>query len=283
MQSRSTPYHPQGNNARERFNRIMIKTVRENEEKDWNRHLSKLAFAYNVTVNRSTGFSPHFLMFGREPRLPIDSVFQVSEGEKAKMRKSHEAYADEWQKLMNQAFEIVKKNKEKSSNYNKKCYDKKSCGATIDVGDRVLSRNREKGGTGNLRSFWEDIVYKVVKMDTDIPVIVIKPEKGGKEKRVYRNDLLKCNLILPDPACEIGCECDLSTLKTNKLKRSKWDPRSILACIAGGSHIFANYSLSVDAVLCDKSSNTQRIYRANWLSFSSIISTCVCVIARYTG
>ena len=62
-----------------------------------------------------------------------------------------------------------------------------------------------------------------------------------------------------------------------------WDPRSILACIAWGSPIFSNYSLSVDAVLCDNSPNTQRIYRGNWLHFSSIISTRVCVIAWYTG
>ncbi len=209
-QSRTTPYHPQGNGATERFNRTMInmlKTLGENEKKDWSRHLSKLAFAYNVTVSRSTGFSPHFLMFGREPRLPIDAVFQLGEGEKPKMRKSHEAYVDHWQNSMNQAFEIVKKNKQKCGEYNKKCYDKKSRGVDLEIGDRVLSRNREKGGTGKLRSFWEDTVYKVVKKDADIPVIVIKPEKGGKEKRVHRNDLLRCNLILPDPDDQIPCEC----------------------------------------------------------------------------
>ena len=202
-QSRTTPYHPQGNGATERFNRTMInmlKTLGEHEKKDWNNHLSKLAFAYNATVSRSTGFSPHFLMFGREPRLPIDSVFQLGETEQSKLRKSHETYVDNWQAAMNQAFEIVKRNKEKLGAYNKKCYDKRVRGAELDVGDRVLSRNREKGGTGKLRSYWEDTVYTVVSKDADIPVFVIRPEKGGKKtKRVHRNDLLKCDLILPDP------------------------------------------------------------------------------------
>ena len=219
-QSRTTPYHPQGNGATERFNRTMInmlKTLGENEKKDWSRHLSKLAFAYNVTVSRSTGFSPYYLMFGREPRLPIDSVFQIGEGEKPKMRKSHESYADDWQNSMNQAFEIVKKNKQKKGEYNKKVYDKRARGVDLEIGDRVLSRNREKGGTGKLRSFWEDTVYKVVKKDADIPVIVIKPEKGGKEKRVHRNDLLRCNLILPDPDDE---QTPVSAPKSKKKSES---------------------------------------------------------------
>ena len=68
----------------------------------------------------------------------------------------------------------------------------------MEVGDRVLLRNREKGGTGKLRNFWEEKVYTVVKKDEEIPVITIKPEAGGKEKRVHRNNLLKCNFILPE-------------------------------------------------------------------------------------
>ena len=62
----------------------------------------------------------------------------------------------------------------------------------------MLLRNREKGGTGKLRSFWETTVYRVVKKDPEIPVYTIEPETGKKvRKRVHRNNIFKCNAILP--------------------------------------------------------------------------------------
>jgi len=33
----------------------------------------------NSTVNRATGYSPHFLLFGRHSHLPIDLMFGISE------------------------------------------------------------------------------------------------------------------------------------------------------------------------------------------------------------
>ena len=197
--SRTTPYHPMGNGMTERMNRTiinMVKTLGENEKKDWARHLSKLAFAYNATVHSTTKFTPYFLLFGREPRLPIDSVLEIDDGQ-GKIRKSYEKYAEDWKCSMNQAYEIARKHQEKVGQRNKVYYDKRARGAELVVGDRVLTRNREKGGTGKLRSHWENKVYKVIGKSDDIPVYVIEPEDGGKTKRVHRNDLLRCNAILP--------------------------------------------------------------------------------------
>ena len=233
-QSRTTPYHPQGNGLTERMNRTligMLKTLEEEEKVDWARHLPKLAYAYNVTVSKSTGFSPYFLLFGKEPRLSIDSVFEIEENPK-KIRKSYETFAENWKESMNQAFQIAREHSEKAGQANKQRYDKKSRGVELELGDRVLTRNREKGGTGKLKAFWEHKVYTVVEKDPDIPVIVIKPEGGGKKKRVHRNDLLRCNLILP---AESDGESETAGAKKNiekkhqeqkKRNERKKDPKS---------------------------------------------------------
>ena len=77
-QSRTTPYHPQGNGQYERMNRSLIHLLRslnQNDKSRWTIHLSKLIHAYKVTLHASTGFTPFFMMFGREENLPVDSSF----------------------------------------------------------------------------------------------------------------------------------------------------------------------------------------------------------------
>jgi hypothetical protein len=50
---------------------ILSKLVNERQD-DWDRCLPQALFAYRSTVQTSTGFSPHFLMFGRETGIPVD-------------------------------------------------------------------------------------------------------------------------------------------------------------------------------------------------------------------
>ena len=200
--SRTTPYHPQGDGQTERMNRTlinMLKTLSEEEKQSWNKHLSKLAFAYNVTSHSTTGFSPYFLMFGRNPKLPVDGMFEIDVGSNENIQKTHKKYADEWERSMNQAFRIVREKAKNQGERNRKYYNRKIHGVDIEVGDRVLLKNHAKGGTGKLRNYWEERVYIVVAKDEDIPVYTIKPEVGiGTSKRVHRNNIMNCNLLLTD-------------------------------------------------------------------------------------
>ena len=57
----------------------MIGKLEDEHKGQWPRHLSKLTHAYNSTRSAVTGYSPHFLMFGQWPRLPIDFMFPTHE------------------------------------------------------------------------------------------------------------------------------------------------------------------------------------------------------------
>ena len=71
----TTPYHPQTNGQHERFNSTLINvlgTLPKEKKSEWKNHIGALVHVYNCTQNSVTGFSPYFLMFRRQPHLPVD-------------------------------------------------------------------------------------------------------------------------------------------------------------------------------------------------------------------
>ena len=64
----------------ERLNPIiinMLKNLAREQKSRWCDHLNKLSFVYNCTRNDSTGFSPYYLLFGRNPRLFVDLMSEL--------------------------------------------------------------------------------------------------------------------------------------------------------------------------------------------------------------
>ena len=220
--SKTTPYHPQGNGQTERFNRTlcnMLKALPEKSKRDWKNELHKLAFAYNSTVHKTTGYSPFYLMFGRQSKLPIDQMFDVYEPEVV-LGKSHEQFVEDWHSSMKEAFEIAREKIRKTAGYNKQNFDLKAKAGDLEIGDRVLVRNlREKGGTGKLRNHWESAFFEVLEKKDNLPVFKVKNMNKSSDIRVlHRNLMMKCE-DLPLDIFE-GEKADMSTNKKQKTKET---------------------------------------------------------------
>ena len=77
-------YNPTGNAFCERFHRYLnsaITTLKPGsaDSPEWDRLVPAVLFSYRCSINDATGFSPYYLLHGKEPPMPEDLLFQVSE------------------------------------------------------------------------------------------------------------------------------------------------------------------------------------------------------------
>lgn len=197
IKSRTTPYHPRGNPV-ERFNRTLLDllgTLEDKKKDEWRKYVRPLVHAYNCTRNDSTGEAPFLLMFGRQPRLPIDLCFGISP--QGHNPTTHSHYVRELKKRLKHAYQLASRNAEKRQQLNKRRWDAKVTALPLGVGDRVLVRNLSLRKKHKISDRWETVVHIVVKQpDENIPVYVVRPEDGeGRDRVLHRDMLLPCGFL----------------------------------------------------------------------------------------
>ena len=75
----SAPYHPQSNGKLEVFHKYLKPTVKKLCEKDpsnWDQYLNQVLASSRVTPNLATAEMPFFLVYGRDPNLPLHQLLE---------------------------------------------------------------------------------------------------------------------------------------------------------------------------------------------------------------
>ena len=73
----TTAYHPQTNGLTERFDHTlctMLSHYCDRHQADWDDYLPYVLFAYRTTPHHTLKQSPFYLLYGRNPRYPLDSL-----------------------------------------------------------------------------------------------------------------------------------------------------------------------------------------------------------------
>ena len=188
----TSPYHPHTYGQCEHCNGTllnMLGTLTPEQKKDWKSHVPALVHTYNCTRNAATGFSPYFLLFGREPRLPVDVEFGLQRGgQKGSPGESN--YISQLRRLTF-AHKKARHMAQRQQAKHRELYDMKCRGATLDVGDLVLVKQTAWKGIYKIQDRWESGEYQVVGQPTPgVPVYTVKRITGGKSRVLHRNLLL---------------------------------------------------------------------------------------------
>ena len=141
---------------------------------------------------------PFFLMFGRQPRLPIDVALGLPDLHEG---KSLPTYITElWEKL-HESYQKATEEADKARAGQKLSYDRRARAGLLEVGDRVLVKILAFEGKHKLSNKWEDRPYVVLEhSNPEIPVYVVRREDGiGKTRTLHRNHLFHVSdLPFPD-------------------------------------------------------------------------------------
>ena len=156
---------------------------------DWDEFLPLCAMAYNSTVHSSTGYSPNFLMFGREFHLPISLILPAPDFVNSVGAEDEDHFVLRLKQALQTVYGLARENLQQAVKMQKSYHDRTEKHQSFKVGDSVWLYNpiRKKGRTPKLDKMWHG-PFGVVKILGEV-LVEIKASRRAKSRVVHANKL----------------------------------------------------------------------------------------------
>ena len=166
----------------------MLGTLPDDFKNKWTHHISTLTYAYNCTHSNASGFSPYYLLYGRQPLLPIDIEFGVFTPDLSEAVTYK--YVQELKSRLEYVFQKANEFCNKEALRLKMRFDKTAKYSNSLPGDLVLVRRKGFTTKHKIADKWETEPYEMVSQRSDgLPVYTVV--RDGREKTLH------CNILFP--------------------------------------------------------------------------------------
>ena len=143
----------------------MIGKLATDKKVQWEQHLPELLQAYNSARSVVTGYSLHYLMFGRCLHLPVDFYFPTR-GTHVHSRHVP-AYIEEVRRCFKAAYAEVHLQTNSEADRQKRYYDRVTSTVQLMPGDLVLMKLDVFQGKRKVKDRWSKAEYVVMRQVAD--------------------------------------------------------------------------------------------------------------------
>ncbi|UYV82112.1 K02A2.6-like [Cordylochernes scorpioides] len=176
----TTAYHPQTNGLTERFNKTlgdMLSMYVDVEQKNWDSVLPFVTFAYNTARQETTGFSPFYLVHGREAETMLDTLLPYQPG------YEEDEYINQLMTDAEDARQLARLHTLRTQDIDKARYDARHRPVHYNVGDLVwiFTPVRKVGLSEKLLKKYFG-PYKITKKISDINYEVMTVDESRRRK-----------------------------------------------------------------------------------------------------
>jgi hypothetical protein len=181
----TTAYHPQTNGLTERFNHTlctMLSHYCNQHQTDWDVYLPYVLFAYRTTPHNTLKQTPYYLLYGRNPRFPFDSLLPAPPLDDLELSEQSSDYVNKLIEKLKVASDVVDERLRGVDQRRSKSNEALSRIPRYVVGDKVWLHNPvvKKGQTRKLTSPWTGPWQVIDKFDNLLNYKIHPLDKLGR-------------------------------------------------------------------------------------------------------